>query len=141
MEYIIIYAGRIYGIFLKGVKNSNLQIVNYIIKPATEYWLDFDVPCITFSLWWKCFKVWNSESTVCHLTSVQAFLCHFDAVLYFFVWLPFYFIATTIYVLTGYYFVFIVFCTCDLFHMIRPGLVHNTFMVGVVMFLHIQGYS
>jgi len=37
MEYIIIFADWIYGIFLKGVKSFNLQIVNYIIKPASEY--------------------------------------------------------------------------------------------------------
>jgi len=63
MEYIIIFAEWIYRIFLKGVKSFNLQIVNYVIKPASEYWLDFDVPCITFSLCWKCLKYENSEST------------------------------------------------------------------------------
>jgi hypothetical protein len=35
--YHIIFAEWIYRIFIKGVKSFNLEIVNYIIKPASEY--------------------------------------------------------------------------------------------------------
>jgi hypothetical protein len=37
MEYVIIFAERIYRIFLKGMKSFDLRIVIYVIEPASEY--------------------------------------------------------------------------------------------------------
>jgi hypothetical protein len=136
MECTVIGADWKYGIFLKGVKSSNFQIVNYIIKPVSEYWLDFDVPCMTFSLCWQCLKYGTVKAQflfdIFESISVSHWCCALfhclGAILF----------HCYCYLCLDRRLFFIVFCSCDLFNMVRPGPVHNAFTVGVVTFLHIH---